>query len=164
MRRLLLITFFLCVFFHQIAYAWAPLKGKTSEGKKVCLGPVPIQETDAYRAFLSSPRSEIDKLYYLGDRVKAKAAQGIVYIFEGDHYNWAEVYAGGIWYLWHDYKLEKAARAFMSETSRRFERAGSRVTLQYPDGSIHYAYDVAVNEMDLLEAAIKEENPNQKMQ
>ena len=162
MRRLLFISFFLCVFFHQTAYAWSPLKGKTREGKKVYLGPVPIQDTEAYQAFLSSPGSEVDRLYYLGDRIRAKSAQNLVYIYEGDHYNWAEVYAGGVWLLWHDYKRGETARQFVHETSVRFEGPGSRATVQLPDGSIHYAYDVTVNELDLLDAAIKEESPNQK--
>ena len=162
MRRLLFLILFLCASSHHPAYAWAPFKGKTPEGKKVYLGPVPIQETEAYQAFLLSPRSEVDKLYYLGDRIRAKASQDIVYIYEGGHYHWAEVYAGGIWLLWHDYKRGETARAFIYETSLRFERPGSRATLQLPDGSVHYAYDVTVNEMDLLEATIKEENPSQK--
>jgi len=157
-RRLLLVVFFLCVSCHHAAYAWAPFRGKTTEGKKVYLGPVPIQDTDAYQKFLASSRSEIDKLYYLGDRVRAKEARGIVYIYGGSRYNWAEVYAGGIWYLWHDYPRGENARVFVAKTSRRFERPGSRVTLQFPDGSIHYGYDVTVNELDLLEAAIAEEN------
>ncbi len=156
MRRLLLVTFFLCAFFHQVAYAWAPLKGKTPEGKKVYLGPVPIQDTDAYRKFLSSSRSEIDKLYYLGDRVRAKPAQGIAYIYARSRYNWVEASAGGVWYLWHHYERGQTARTFIREASRRFERPGSRATLQLLDGSIHYAYDVAVNELDLLEAVIEE--------
>lgn len=160
MRRLLLLIFFLCASFHHAAYAWAPFRGKTTEGKKVYLGPVPVQDTDAYQKFLLSSKSEIDKLYYLGDRVRAKPARGIAYLYGGSRFNWAEVYAGGMWYLWHHYERGKTARTFMRETSRRFERPGSRTTLELPDGSIHYAYDVAVNEMDLLEAAIAEENPN----
>jgi hypothetical protein len=156
-RRIVFIIFFLFVFSHHAVAGWSPFKGKTREGKKAYLGPAPVQDTEAYQKFLESSRSEIDKLYYLGDRIRAKTAQKNVYIYERDRYHWAEVYAGGIWCLWHYYKREKTAREFVRDISQRFERPGSRATVEFPDGSVHYAYQVTVNELDLLEETIKPE-------
>lgn len=130
-----------------------PPKGTCYGIEKIYLGPLPIQETQAYKTFLNSSGSETAKLIYLGDRIKS--AQNLSYYFEGDRYNWFEAYSGATWLLWHDHERGEDAHSFIHKEAIRFQNPTKPTSIEFPDQSRHLASQVLLNELDLLEDTIK---------
>lgn len=149
------ITWLICVSLLlscQLGCNALPERGLTADGKKVYFDTAPIQQTDAYKNFLKSSRSETAKLYYLLDRIKA--ARNLSYYFEGDRYNWLEAYMAATWLLWHHYDKNKNARDFVDEEIARYQMISKTTTIQFPNQSHHIAANVMVNELELLENTI----------
>ncbi|GEM_PF-1065050 len=149
-RHFIPITLILCAPFFM-GFGWVPLRGVSSKGEKVYFGSPPTQNTPAYQAFLLSPKTESSKLYYLLDRIKG--ARDLVYIYEGNHYNWMEAYAAACWLQWHDYKKGESALSFIRREALDFETSPAKI--QFTDRSIHLAYHIFINELDWLENTIK---------
>ena len=131
-----------------------PLKGVDPEGQKIYLGPVPIEKTKAYQAFLLSSKSETAKLYYLLDRIKA--AKEVTYRFEGSQYNYFEAHLAALWLLIYHYKRGDDAHAFIRKEIAAFAGFSESTTMNFPDHSYHLAYHVLINELDLLEETFKQ--------
>lgn len=130
------------------------LKGIDPAGKKVYLGPVPLEGTEAFQAFLVSPRSEVDKQNYMFKRLKTDEAQKLSYFHDGTWYSWLEAYRGGNWLIRNRYKKGQDARTFVKDHVWRSESTGKPHLIKYPDGTIQEAYYVLLNELDLLDAAV----------
>jgi len=129
-------------------------KGNVPEFKKVYLDPAPIQDTPAYKTFLNSSRSEAAKLSYVLDRIKA--AKNLTYWFEGESYHWLEAYSGAVWLLWQDHKANEDAHSFIRKEALRFQNPTRPTLIQFPDRSRCLATQVLLNELDLLENAVKQ--------
>lgn len=136
------------------------LKGVAPNGQKVYLGAVPIENTDAYRQFLSSPQSDVNVQTYLFTRLKA--AQDLSYYRDGQWYTWLEAYRGGMWLMRNRYEKGQDSRTFIKNHVARSEATGKPHLVKYPDGTVHEAYYVLLNELDLLEAALKNDPANKK--
>lgn len=158
-KHALLAVIFLGAQVVQFGCALAPqyLKGVNPDGQKVYLGPVPIQNTEAYQAFLTSSRSEAAKLDYLLQRIKS--ARDLVYHYDGEQYNWLEAYRAGSWILRHHYERGESARSFLLRETFLYQKPGKPNAVEFPDRSVHFDYHVLINELDLLEETVKE-NPN----
>ena len=89
------------------------LKGVTPDGRKVYLGPVPIQNIEAYQAFLHSSKSERAKLDYLLQRIKE--AQGVEFYHGGERYNWTEAYEGARWVVEHHFEKGQNSHSFIKK-------------------------------------------------
>ncbi len=133
--------------------ASSTLKGVTPQGQRVYLGPTPIEETAPYKEFLSSPRSEVNVQTYLFSRLKS--AQDLSFYHDGSWYNWLEAYRGGMWLMRNRYQKGQDARTFIKNHVWRSEATGKPHLVKYPDGSIHEAYYVLLNELDLLDETLK---------
>ena len=131
-----------------------PPKEACRNAEKIYLGPLPIQETEAYKIFLNSSKSETAKLSYLGDRIKS--AKDLVYYFDGDRYNWLEAYSAGVWLLWQDHKIGEDAHSFIRREAIRFQNPTKPTAIQFPDRSRYLAAEVLLNELDLLEDTINQ--------
>ncbi len=123
------------------------------EVKKVYLGPIPIQNDQAYKTFLKSSRSETAKLIYVADRIKA--ARNLTYRYEGEFYNWLEAYSGAMWLLWQDHKAKEEAHAFVRKEALRLQNPKNPTVIQFPDKSTYPAPEILLNELDLLEDTVK---------
>lgn len=130
------------------------LKGLDTTGKKVYLGPVPIENTEAYETFVNSPQSEVDKQNYMFKRLKTDEAQKLSYFHDGTWYTWLEAYRGGNWLVRNRYKKGQDARTFVKDHVWRSESTGKPHLIKYPDGSIQEAYYVLLNELDLLDETL----------
>ena len=130
------------------------LKGLTPQGEKVYIGPVPIQDTEAYQTFIYSSQSEAAKLDYLLRRIKA--AQDLVYYHNGGQHNWLEAYRAGSWVLRHHYKKSENARSFIRKEVLLYQEPGNPTAIKFPNGSIHLVYYILMNELDLLEGTVKQ--------
>lgn len=131
------------------------LKGEDASGKKVYLGPVPIEGTEAFQTYLGSRRTEVDKQNYIFQRLKTPEAKELSYFHDGTWYNWLEAYRGGMWLIRNRYKKGQDARTFIKDYVWRSEDTGKAHLVKYPDGSIQEGYYVLLNELDLLENAVK---------
>src|SRR3989338_171633 len=129
------------------------LKGVTPEGVKAYLGPASIQDTEAYKTFLNGSRSEAAKFDYLLERIKA--AQDLEYYHEGNRHNWLEAYRAGTWLLRHHYKPGQDARDFVHKEVLLYQTPGKPTAIKFPDGSIHIAYYILLNELDLLDETLQ---------
>ncbi|MBI4358071.1 MAG: hypothetical protein HY584_02110 [Candidatus Omnitrophica bacterium] len=127
------------------------LKGLTPQGEKVYLGIHPMQETEAYQSYLLSSKSEAAKLNYLLDRIKE--AKELTYYHNGGRYSWLEAYRAGTWVVRHHYEKGEDARSFIRKETLLYEKSAKPNAIQFPDGSIHIAYFVLLNELDSLEEA-----------
>jgi hypothetical protein len=128
-----------------------PLKGINPQGEKVYLGPVPIQNTEAYQAYLLEKSTEVAKQNYLFDRLRF--ATELEFYHNGSWYNSLEAYRGGMWLMRHRYQKGQDARTFIHKYVERAEDSGEFHLVKYPDGSIHIGSYVLYNELDLLEEA-----------
>ncbi len=146
-RILILIPLFLA------GCATAPLKGITPDGAKAYLGPVPIQGTEAYQAFLNSPRAEVSEQTYLFSRLKL--APDLSFYHDGNWYNWLQAYRGGMWLMRNRYKKGQDTRTFLKDYVWHSETTGKVHLVKYPDGTVHEGYYVLLNELDLLEETFK---------
>lgn len=135
--------------------ASSTLKGVAPNGQKAYLGTVPIENTEAYRQFISSPQSEVNVQTYLFTRLKA--AQDLSYFRDGQWYSWLEAYRGGMWLMRNRYEKGQDARTFIKNHVWRSESTGKPHLVKYPDGSVHEAYYVLLNELDLLEETLKKD-------
>ncbi len=129
------------------------LKGVARDGQKAYLGPVPIENTEAYQLFLSSPRSDVHMQTYMFTRLKA--AKDLSFFHDGSWYNWLEAYRGGMWLMRNRYKKGQDARTFIKNYVWHSEETGKPHLIKYPDGSVHEAYYVLLNELDLLDETLK---------
>ena len=130
------------------------LKGNDASGKKIYLGPVPLENTEAYQSFLTSSRSEVDKQNYIFKRLKTEEAQKLSYFHDGTWYSWLEAYRGGNWLIRNRYKKGQDARTFIKNYVWRSETTGKPHLIKYPDDSIQEAYYVLLNELDLLDETL----------
>jgi hypothetical protein len=129
------------------------LKGATPQGEKVYLGPLPIENTEAYRTYIQSPRTEVDKQNYLFARMKD--ADKLEFLHDGSWYNSVEAYRGGKWLMRHRYQKDQNTRDFIHKYVERSEDTGKYHLAKYPDGSVHIGSYLLYNELDLLEETEK---------
>lgn len=141
------IAFFLPLFLSGCAST--TLKGMNSVGQKVYLGPTPINNTEAYETFIHAPHNEVSEQTYIFSRLKL--ARDLSFYHDGSWYNWLEAYRGGMWLMRNRYKKGQGTRDFLKNHVWRSEDTGKPHLVKYPDGSIHEAYYVLLNELDLLE-------------
>jgi len=125
------------------------LKGLTPEGAKVYVGVVPIHNTEAYQVYAKSQKSEVNRIHYLMSRLKE--TKDLEYYRDGSYYNWLEAYRGGMWLMRNRYKKDQNARTFIRNHVWRSEATGEPHLVRFPDGSLHIAYYILMNELDLLE-------------
>ncbi|HXV28146.1 MAG TPA: hypothetical protein VD913_04195, partial [bacterium] len=78
------------------------LKGVSPSGQKAYLGSVPIENTETYRNYLNSRRTEVDEQRYLFARLKE--ATDMQYYHDGNWYGPIEAYRGGMWLMRNRYK------------------------------------------------------------
>jgi len=130
-------------------------KGITPQGEKVYLGPVPIQGTPAYEAYLNGGRTAVAEQTYLFQRLKSAA--DLEFFHNGSWYNSLEAYRGGMWLMRHRYKKGQDSRAFIKKYVERAEDTGEFHLVKYPDGSIHIGSYILYNELDLLEDTVTSE-------
>jgi len=136
------------------------LKGLANDGSKVYLAPVPITTTDAYKTFLSTPRSQVSEQTYMFSRLKQ--AKDLSFFHDGSWYTWLEAYRGGMWLMRNRYKKGQDTRTFLKNHVWRSEKTGKPHLIKYPDGSVHVAYYVLLNELDLLEETLKNDTKAKK--
>ena len=127
-------------------------KGLLPDGQKAYLGPVPIENSDAYKEFLTSPKTEVDKQRYLFARLKA--SENLQFYHDGNWYNAVEAYRGGMWLMRNRYKKGQDTREFIRKYIERSD-AGNLHLVKYPDDSLQIGSYVLYNELDALESALK---------
>ena len=132
-----------------VAGCAAHLKGVTPQGEKVYLGPVPIRETEAYRAYLLGNRTEVAKQNYLFERLRS--ASDLEFYHNGSWYSPLEAYRGGMWLMRKRYQKGQDTRTFIRNYVERAEDSRKLHLVRYPDGSVHIGSYVLYNELDLLE-------------
>lgn len=137
--------------------ASSTLKGTSPDGRKTYLGPVPIENTEAFRQLMKSPQNDVSIQTYLFARLKA--AQDLQYYRDGQWYSWLEAYRGGMWLMRNRYQKGQDARTFIKNHVWRSEATGQAHLVKFPDGSIHEAYYVLLNELDLLEQTLRSASP-----
>jgi hypothetical protein len=125
------------------------LKGVTSQGQKVYLGPVPIENTEAFQQYLQSRHTEVDKQRYLFRRLKD--ATHLRYYHNGNWYTALEAYRGGMWLMRNKYQKGQNTRDFIRKYVERSEDTKQYYLVEYPDGSFHIGSYLLYNELDLLE-------------
>lgn len=127
------------------------LKGVNSQGQKVYLGSLPIEETEAFKTYLQSPRAEVNKQQYLFQRLK-DAPKDLEYFHDGNWYGWVEAYRGGMWLMRNRYQKDQDTRTFLKKHVWRSD-ANQLHLVRFPDGSIQVGYFILLNELELLETA-----------
>lgn len=137
------------VLFLQAAGCAVPLKGVSPQGERVYLGPVPIQDTEAYQAYLLKSPTEVAKQSYLFQRLKS--ASNLEFYHNGSWYSPLEAYRGGMWLMREHYQKGQDTRTFIRNYVERDEGSGKPHLVRYPDGSVHIGSSVLYNELDLLE-------------
>lgn len=130
----------------------AYLKGVSPSGEKVYLGPAQIEDTEEFRTYLVSPRSEVDKQRFIFTRLKN--AKDLQFLHDGAWYNSLQAYRGGMWLMRNRYQKGQDTNAFIRKYVER-SAAGNPHLVKYPDGSIHLGSAIVYNELDLLEEAAK---------
>lgn len=124
-------------------------KGLNAQGEKVYLGSTDIQESEAFKSYMRSPKGETDKQKYLFERLKA--AKDMQYFHDGSWYGPVEAYRGGMWLMRQRYKKGQPTREFIKENVERSD-AGNLHLAKYPDGSTQIGSYILYNELDLLES------------
>lgn len=132
-------------------------KGLTSQGRKVYLGPLPVQGTESYQAYIRSSRTEVAKQKYLFQRLKS--ASDVEFYHNGSWYSPLEAYRGGMWLMRKRYQKGQDTRTFIRKYVERAENSGQLHLVRYPDGSVHIGSYVLYNELDLLEDTAAREPP-----
>jgi len=157
MPHLRILIFLFVVSFLSFSCSTTPyLQGITPEGEKVYIGPTPLQGTEPYQMFLSTSRSEIDKLNYLFKRFLSAKDYG--FYRDNIRYSWIEAFRGGHGLLRERYQEGMDARAFIHEHVSYSESSGRPYAIEFPDGSRHLGSFVLINELDLLDATIAEDS------
>jgi len=127
-------------------------KGVAPDGQKAYLGPLPVEGTEAFKTFLVSRRTDVDRQRYLFTRLKG--ARELEFLHDGTWYNSLQAYRGGMWLMRHRYKKGQDTRAFIQKYVE-FSEAGKPHLVKYPDGTLQLGSYVLYNELDLLEEAEK---------
>ena len=154
-KRCLFVVLVLSVQLFYLGCATTPyLSGVAPDGRKVYLGPVPIQNIEAYQAFLHSSKSERAKLDYLLQRIKE--AQGVEFYHGGERYNWTEAYEGARWIVEHHFEKGQNSHSFIKKEALFEQEPGKPNAVKFPDGSLHLDYYILANELDLLEETLKQ--------
>lgn len=130
------------------------LKGVTPDGAKVYLGPIPIENTEAFKTFAQSQRGPVQEQQYFFQRLK-EAPKDLQYYYDGNWYSWVEAYRGGMWLVRNRYEKGQDTRTFLKKYVLRSEGKKELLLVKYPDGSVQVAYDVLLNELNLLEEKMK---------
>ena len=130
------------------------LRGVYENGAIAYVGPLTIQQTNAYKQFIYSKKTEKEKLYYLLSRFRT--ADHLGFYFGGGRYSANDACFGSGWILRHRYKGNKEARKFIREQVTFFEKPGKPLLIEFQNGSIHFAYNIIINELELLENTIAE--------
>lgn len=138
------------------------MKGVDKSGKKVYLGPVPIENTDAYKQYLQSARTDVDKQNYIFQRLRTPEAQKLSYWHDGSWYTWLEAYRGGQWLIRNRYQKGQDAKTFLQKHVRYSEDTGKPHLVKYPDGTVQEAYFVLLNELELLDDTLAKDPNAQK--
>lgn len=128
------------------------MQAVNAQGEKVYLGPKDIENSQAFKNYLRSPRGEADKQRYLFERLKGAA--DLSFYHDGDWYNALEAYRGGMWLMRERYKKGQLTRDFIKKYVERSD-AGNLHLVKYPDGSKQVGSYVLYNELDLLEEKAK---------
>ena len=139
----------------------ATLKGMTQDGTKVYLATVPINNSEAYKTYLSTPRSDVSEQTYLFSRLKL--AKDLSFYHDGNWYTWLEAYRGGMWLMRNRYKKGQATRTFLKNHVWHSEKTGKTHLVKYPNDSVHEAYYILLNELDLLEETLKNDPAAKKI-
>lgn len=126
----------------------AAQKGIFKDGSKAYLGTAAIEDTQAFRDYRNSKKSEGDKQIYLFKRLRA--ADNLEFFRDGSWYKAADAYKGGMWLMKKYYKPGMDNRQFIRERIERSD-AGNFHLVKYPDGSLQIGSYVLYNELDLLE-------------
>ena len=129
------------------------LKGVTPQGEKVYLGPLPIENTEPFQAYLQSRHTEVDKQHYLFQRLKD--AKHLQFYHDGSWYNHLDAYRGGMWLMRNRYRKGQDTRAFIRKYVERSEDTGKLHLVKYPDGSVQIGSSILANELDLLEETLR---------
>ena len=127
------------------------LKGVSPEGKRTYLGPVPIENTEAFKNYVQSAHSDVDKQRYLFQRLKD--SKDLSFYHDGSWYNAIEAYRGGMWLMRNRYQKGQDSREFIRKYVERSEDTGKFHLVKYPDGSVHIGSYILLNELDLLEGS-----------
>ena len=125
------------------------LKGIDPQGRKVYLGPLPIEKTEAYQNYVKSARTDVDRQRYLFERLKS--SEGLEFFHDGSWYNSVQAYRGGMWLMRNRYKKGQDTREFIMKYIDRSETSGKLRVIKYPDGTLQQGSAVLLNELDLLE-------------
>jgi len=125
------------------------LDGVDTTGKKVYLGEVAIENTTAFKAYLQSPKTEVNKQQYLFQRLK-DAPKDLEYFHDGNWYGWIEAYRGGMWLIRNRYQKDQDTRTFLKKHVWKSD-ANNVHLVRFPDGSMQVGYFILLNELDLLE-------------
>jgi len=133
--------------------ATSVLKGVTPEGGKVYVGRVPIDNTEAYKEYIQSPRFEVNRIHYLMRRLKE--TEDLEYYRNGSYYNWLEAYRGGMWLMRNRYQKGLSADDFIRKHVWRSEATGKPHLVRFPDGSIHVGYYILMNELELIDDTVQ---------
>jgi hypothetical protein len=128
------------------------LRGVNPDGFKTYLGSTPPQSAEALEQFRMSSGSEAQKLFYLLERFKEIQDHGFYYL--GNRYSWQDAFLAGSWMLNQRYSKIKNARSFIKDQFSLLERPTNPVLIEFPDGTLHRAYDILINELDFLEASL----------
>jgi len=126
----------------------ALLRGVNRDGQKVYLGPVPVENTEAFQTYLHSERTDVDQQRYLFQRLKD--ATDLEFLHDGNWYNGLQAYRGGMWLMRNRYEKGQDARQFIRRNVA-FSDQGKPHVVKYPDGSLQDGASVLINELDLLE-------------
>ncbi len=125
------------------------LKGVTAEGEKVYLGPTPIENTEAYKNYITSKQTDVDKQRYIFQRLKA--AKDLSFFHNGSWYSSLDAYRGGMWLMREKYKPGQNAKEFIQKYVERSLDTNQLHIVKYPDGSMQLGSAILYNELDLLE-------------
>ncbi len=129
------------------------LKGVNTEGNKAYIGKTPIDDTQAYQQFLQSPKSELDRIHYLLNRIKT--AEQVTYGRNGTFYSNTDAYEAGIWMIGNSYNESQDAITFLSDYVWHAKPSLRPHLAKLADGSVHAAYYLFVNELALLNETIQ---------
>lgn len=115
-------------------------------------GLPPIEESEALRRYLRRPKTELTRLLYLADRFLNTEFQ---VIYNGRPYdsNTAVKYARS--YLFKNHKKEKA-ESWIKVHAHRAGNAGEIIYVKYPSGAKRPAREFLLEELQSLDAAMKD--------
>jgi len=128
------------------------LQGVTPSGEKVYLGTPNIENTEEFKTYLVSPRSEVDKQRFIFQRLKD--ATELQFYHDGTWYNSVQAYRGGMWLMRNRYVKGQNTNEFIKKYVER-STSGNQHLVKFPNGSIHVGSAIVYNELALVEEAAK---------